>query len=97
MSLKEITDSQEAIVRRVNRCIKRFEKIEKIQKQPWRDFEATSDIQSIVILLNELVYQGAYDEEKTNAILRSANENARTLETIIKIQNAVKYHGLKLD
>ncbi|MDD2898326.1 MAG: hypothetical protein PHI31_06395 [Desulfuromonadaceae bacterium] len=72
MEANDHTDPQDALVKRVHRCIKRYKKIEKILKQPWRNKEFNSGIQSSITLLNDLVFQVTYDEERSNALLMTA-------------------------
>jgi len=92
MEAEEITKAQAAI----ERCIRRFEKIEKTLQQPWR-IVRESTRESLQVSIKALNGMLPEFEKRTNeyvkTILLLHTEIARGMELKIKVQNLHKAIG----
>lgn len=98
MAEKTCNDPQEKFIETVERCIRRFDRIEKRLQQPWRntpvhgESNPTHEIDKLRQLLNE-IKGDHFSNERSKVILELMRSAAYTMETELRCQNTQKHLG----
>jgi hypothetical protein len=95
MEEKELTKAQEMIVKSVQRCKKRFEKIEKKLQQPWRNSSsAIKEVHENIKHLDDLFPKvGKSTNVQVKTLVYITNTMALLMESRLKRQNMQKTDG----
>ena len=98
MKKDELTKVQSDMILRIERCIKRFEKLEKKIQQPWRnsDVNAKEKPHDMIKKLNDLIVKvssGKCVNEQAKIALMIMNTIAMSIDCELKSQNMQKALG----
>jgi hypothetical protein len=98
MGEKQLSQEPPKLIQRIERCKKRFEKIEKKSQQPWRKSavavkkETQKAIKGLDNLISEVI-SGNITDERAKTVLMLQNAVAALMETELKMQNMQKSYG----
>ena len=98
MNEKQLADEQSGVILRIERCIKRFEKLEKKLQQPWRNCDADTKKMTIDVIkkLNNILRDArivGFLKEQEKLPLMMAKTLAYAIECQVKDQNMQKSLG----
>jgi hypothetical protein len=98
MEEKQQTKEPPDMIKKIERCIKRFEKLEKQIKQPWRKSDAAAQEQprNLIKKLKDIlrkVERGKMTDSNAIVLVQLANTMAMLSESELKQQNMQKSLG----